>query len=67
MGDPSHVPGLPQDVGNSTKPGIFPRLNAAACSLYTPITQSYCIANDTFCDSGSSIQVHLSYVQVFGN
>lgn len=24
---------------------------------------SYCNANDTFCDSGNSIQVHLSYVQ----
>lgn len=24
---------------------------------------SYCNANDTFCDSGSSIQVHISYVQ----
>lgn len=24
---------------------------------------SYCNANDTFCDSGSSIAVHLSYVQ----
>lgn len=24
---------------------------------------SYCNANDTFCDSGSSIEVHLSYVQ----
>lgn len=24
---------------------------------------SYCNANDTFCDSGSSLPVHLSYVQ----
>lgn len=24
---------------------------------------SYCNANDTFCDSGDSIAVHLSYVQ----
>lgn len=24
---------------------------------------SFCNSNDTFCDSGSSIQVHLSYVQ----
>jgi acetylxylan esterase len=66
MGDPSHVPGLPQDVGNSTKAGIFPRNNTTACSQYASITQSYCNANDTFCDSGSSIAVHISYVQVFG-
>jgi acetylxylan esterase len=66
MGDPTHVPGLPQDVGNSTKAGIFLRNDTAACSQYASITQSYCLANDTFCDSGSSIAVHLSYVQVYG-
>jgi acetylxylan esterase len=66
MGDPSHVPGLAQDVGNSTKAGVFPRNNTAACASTASITQSYCNANDTFCDSGSSLQVHLSYVQVFG-
>ncbi len=67
MGDPSHVVGLPQDVGNSTKDGIFPRNNTASCASYASITQSYCNANDTFCDSGSSIPVHLSYVQVYGS
>jgi len=67
MGDPSHVPGLPQDVGNSTKAGIFPRNNTAACASMASITQSYCNSNDTFCDSGSSIPVHLSYVQVYGS
>jgi hypothetical protein len=66
MGDPSHVPGLPQDVGNSTKAGIFPRNNTASCASIASITQSYCNANDTFCDSGSSIPVHLSYVKVYG-
>jgi acetylxylan esterase len=65
MGDSSHVPGLPQDVGNSTKASIFPRNNTGACASYASITQSYCNANDTFCDSGSSIAVHLSYVHVF--
>ncbi len=66
MGDPSHVPGLSQDVGNSTKAGIFPRNNTAACSSMASKTQSYCNSNDTFCDSGSSIPVHLSYVKVYG-
>ena len=66
MGDPSHVPGLPQDVGKSTKAGVFPRNNTAACASAASITQSYCNANDEFCDSGNSLQVHLSYVQVFG-
>lgn len=66
MGDPSHVPNLIQDVGTSTKAGVFPRQNAAACNSSAAITQSYCNADDKFCDSGNSIQVHISYVQVFG-
>ncbi|TVY54615.1 Acetylxylan esterase, partial [Lachnellula suecica] len=66
MGDPTHVPALSQDVGNSTKAGIFPRLNTAACGTSAALTQSYCNADDKFCDSGNSIQVHISYVQAFG-
>lgn len=66
MGDPTHVPNLSQDVGNSTKAGVFPRMNIAACGTSAAITQSYCNADDKFCDSGSSIPVHLSYVQTFG-
>lgn len=66
MGDPSHVPGLLQDVGTSTKNGVFPRNNTAACAPSANITQSYCNADDEFCDSGTSLQVHVSYVQVFG-
>jgi acetylxylan esterase len=66
MGDPSFVPGLMQDAGNSTKAGIFPRNNTAACSSSAAITKSFCNADDKFCASGNSIQVHISYVQVFG-
>lgn len=66
MGDPTHVPGLSQDVGNSTKAGVFPRVNTAACDPSANITQSYCNAGDEFCDSGNSLATHLSYVNVFG-
>lgn len=66
MGDPSHVPNLPQDVGNSTRNGIFIRNNTAACGTSAAITQTYCNADDEFCDSGKSLPVHLSYVQAFG-
>jgi hypothetical protein len=66
MGDPSHVPGLSQDVGTSTKNGVFPRNNTAACAPSANITQSYCNSDDEFCDSGTSLQVHVSYVQVLG-
>ncbi|PVH81961.1 carbohydrate esterase family 5 protein [Cadophora sp. DSE1049] len=66
MGDPTHIPNLPQDVGNSTKAGIFPRPNTTACAAMEPITKSFCTADDRFCDSGNSIPVHLSYVREFG-
>ncbi|KAH7317724.1 cutinase [Rhexocercosporidium sp. MPI-PUGE-AT-0058] len=66
MGDPTHIPNLPQDVGNSTKAGIFPRPNTTACTAMEPITKSFCTADDRFCDSGNSIPVHLSYVREFG-
>ena len=66
MGDPSHVPGQSQDVGTSTKSGVFPRVNTAACAPSAPITQSFCNSEDEFCDSGDSLAVHLSYVQAFG-
>jgi len=66
MGDPTHIPNLPQDVGNSTKAGIFPRPNTTACAAMEPITKSFCSADDRFCDSGNSIPVHLSYVREFG-
>lgn len=67
MGDPSHVAGLSQDVGNSTRNGIFPRTNTAACTSTLAVTQSFCNNDDRFCDNGTSIPVHLSYVTVFGS
>jgi hypothetical protein len=66
MGDPTHVPGQPQDVGTSTKAGVFPRVNTAACGSSAAATKSFCNDNDEFCDSGNSLQVHISYVQAFG-
>ena len=65
FGDPSFVLNQPQDVGNATKGGIFPRNNTAACP--TSIMKSYCNFNDTFCDSGSSLKVHESYIYVYGD
>jgi acetylxylan esterase len=66
MGDPSHVVNQTQDVGTSTKNGLFPRQNIAACGSSTKFTQSYCNSNDEFCDSGTSLEVHISYVTNFG-
>jgi acetylxylan esterase len=66
MGDPSHVPGLPQDVGTSQNAGVFPRVNTAACGASADVTQSFCDDNDTFCDSGNSLAVHIGYIQTAG-
>jgi len=65
MGDPTFVLNQAQDVGNATKGGIFKRNNTAACP--SSIMKSYCNFNDTFCDGGSSLVVHLSYVNVYGD
>lgn len=67
MGDPTHVPNLAVDVGNSTKAGLFPRQDTAACGSLAAVTQSYCNSDDKFCDSGNSVAVHISYVQVYGS
>ncbi|MCJ1436579.1 hypothetical protein MMC27_005959 [Xylographa pallens] len=63
LGDPTNVGGLPWHIGNSTKGGIFPRRNFAACDDYREFWQSYCDADDFFCDRGSSVPVHLGYVE----
>lgn len=44
-------------------PQVFPRTNTAACDAVKSRMVSFCNANDTFCDSGNSLEVHLSYVQ----
>ncbi|HEX3649895.1 MAG TPA: cutinase family protein [Pseudonocardiaceae bacterium] len=64
FGDPRHVTGQAVDLGTARTDGLFPRsatqdsaLNAAASRI-----QAYCDANDEFCASGTSLQVHLTYL-----
>ncbi|QSZ33587.1 hypothetical protein DSL72_005155 [Monilinia vaccinii-corymbosi] len=64
MGDPTHVPGASFNTGTSTKSGMFPRKNVANCPAAKMI--SYCDTGDTFCDSGASVAVHMSYVTKYG-
>lgn len=66
MGDPSYVPGQPQNAGTSQTKGLFPRSNQAACGSSIAITKSFCDTDDEFCANGNSLQVHLSYVQTYG-
>lgn len=46
-----------------TRRQVFPRRSTSKCAALAGRIVSYCNANDTFCDSGSSIQVHISYVE----
>jgi len=64
FGDPRHVPGLTFDLGTSRRSGLFPR-NATQDNLLTGQSskiRSWCDRNDTFCDSGFSVNVHLTYL-----
>jgi hypothetical protein len=64
FGDPRHVPGQSFDLGTSTKNGRFPRSQTQLNVLagFASRIAAWCDANDQFCDSGNSLQVHLSYL-----
>lgn len=63
MGDPRHIPGESFDVGTSQHDGLFPRLASQQYSAtLQPRIQSFCDAEDEFCDSGLSLEVHLTYL-----
>lgn len=69
FGDPRHVVNQPFDLGTSTRNGLFPRTAAQlqVLSGFASIIQAYCDRNDTFCDSGFSTQVHLTYLDRYQN
>jgi hypothetical protein len=64
FGDPRHVTGQSFDLGTSTHNGQFPRSSTQLNVLkgYASRIQAYCDSNDEFCDSGNSLQVHLTYL-----
>jgi hypothetical protein len=64
FGDPRHVINQPFDAGTSQRNGLFPRSAAQLQALghYASRITSYCDSGDTFCDSGNSVQVHLTYL-----
>ncbi|KAF2225197.1 Alpha/Beta hydrolase protein, partial [Elsinoe ampelina] len=73
MGDPANVAGESFLVGNSTRDGYFPRNNTESWES-TGVgykMQSYCDAEDTYCDSGTlgnaSLLVHIGYVREYGS
>lgn len=69
FGDPRHVVNQPFDLGTSTRDGLFPRTSAQLQALdsMTSKIQAYCDSMDEFCDSGTSLQVHLTYLNRYQN
>ena len=64
FGDPRHVINQAFDLGSSRRNGLFPR-NATQLGVlrgFADKIQAYCDRNDTFCDSGFSINTHLTYL-----
>lgn len=64
FGDPRHVTGQPFNLGTSTTNGLFPRSPTQLKVLdgMSSKIQAYCDTNDEFCSSGTSLQVHLTYL-----
>jgi acetylxylan esterase len=69
FGDPRHVVNQSFDLGTSRRNGLFPRTAAqlSVLSGFAGRIQAYCDSNDTFCDSGSSTNVHLTYLNRYQN
>jgi acetylxylan esterase len=69
FGDPRHVTNQAFDLGSSNRNGRFPRSNAQLQTLggFASRIHAWCDANDTFCASGSSTQVHLTYLNRYQN
>lgn len=62
MGDPSWVYNQTWDYGTATGTSYFPRNDSAACEPVADKMISYCDDNDEYCDSGSSLYIHASYL-----
>ena len=69
FGDPRHVTNQAFDLGTATRNGRFPRSAAQlqVLSGFASRIAAWCDANDTFCASGFSTQVHLTYLDRYQN
>ncbi|MEU3462981.1 cutinase family protein [Streptomyces sp. NPDC006733] len=63
MGDPRHIPGQSFDQGTARRAGMFPRLPDQRLNAYAHRIRAYCDHDDLFCDSGTSLTIHNSYLQ----
>jgi hypothetical protein len=64
FGDPRHVTSQSFDLGTSGRNGLFPRSAGQLQTLggFASKIHAWCDTNDTFCSSGFSTQVHLTYL-----
>lgn len=69
FGDPRHVTRQAFDLGTSNTNGLFPRSTTQlnALSGFAPKIEAFCDANDEFCSSGTSLNVHLTYLNRYQN
>ncbi|MFL6143384.1 MAG: cutinase family protein [Labedaea sp.] len=69
FGDPRHVVNQAFDLGTSRRNGLFPRSNTQLGVLagFANRIHAWCDSNDTFCDSGNSVNVHLTYLNRYQN
>ena len=69
FGDPRHVVNQSFDLGTSRRNGLFPRTSAQLGVLagLSSKLQAYCDSADEFCDSGTSLNVHLTYLNRYQN
>jgi hypothetical protein len=69
FGDPRHVTNQSFDIGTSTRNGLFPRSATQDQVLggFASRIHAWCDANDEFCSSGNSLNVHLTYLNRYQN
>ena len=70
FGNPRHVANAPFNLGTATRAGRFPQTAAqlqVLNSTYAGKIAAWCDRNDTFCDSGTSTNVHLTYLNRYQN
>ncbi|KAG6149578.1 hypothetical protein E4U51_006935 [Claviceps purpurea] len=66
FGDPTYVPNVTYNKGNSTMEGVFARKNSDSCLRYADIISSWCDTGDVYCAGGNSTAVHSQYFTKYG-
>lgn len=66
FGDPTRAADQSWNAGNiTTRDGLFPRVDNAACAPYGAGMKSWCDADDRYCDRGSNQATHHVYFEKY--